>query len=334
MAHLTPESPNRPHWNYHPLEFNVRSRSIDSDLARRIAVGLSQYHQVGFVRHGPNYLARPSELTGIGAARTDGVWAVVGANGKDCLFSHEGHFDLSQQRTLLSDLDLVVVEGGLEGTAPLVVELETDGSGLDAVAGYSGKILACVGSRRPDRVPAGGVPWFPPYDDDGIVDLCLDFASSSSRNRPLWAMVVGPTDSPSGRDVVRIASDRCERVFRFDAPSDGLESIETGWPRLGLLGGLLSVQEHGPDAAVLVVHTTNRETPELIEKLFELRDPLRCATAFRELDSHLPNPKLSIWEPRSRTRVFQALAAGISCPQRILTHSRIQLLDIVDSSTS
>ena len=332
MAHLTPEIPSRPNWNYHPLEFNVRARSIDSDLARRIAVGLSQYHQVGFVRHGPSYLARPAEHTGIGAARLDGVWAVVSANGKDCLLSHDGHFDLPQQKTLLSDLDLVVVEGGMEGTAPLVVELESDGSGLDALSAYPGKILACVGSRRPDRVPAGGVPWFPPYDDDGIVDLCLDYAASVCRHRALWALVVGPTDSHSGRDVVRILSDRCERVLRFDAPPDGLEPIETGWPRLGILGGLLSVQELGPDAAILMVHTANSETPDLLEKLLELRDPLRSATAFRETDSHLPNPKLSIWEPKSRLRIFQALAAGISCPQRILTHSRIQLLDKVDSS--
>jgi hypothetical protein len=72
---------------------------------------------------------------------------------------------------------------------------------------------------------------------------------------------------------------------------------------------------------------------ELFDRLVALRDPFRTATVYRGSNTHLPTAFPGIWEPKSRIRILQALAAGLSCPERILVHSRIQLLDRGDSNS-
>lgn len=329
-------------WNYHPVELLVRPRGLESVLARRLATNLSQYHQVALVRHGPSYLARPLEQSGIGAARAEGVWAVVGANGQDCLYSCDGHFDLLQQRTILVDVDLAVVEGNLEVHAPSVVELDPDGGGMESLPSFVREnLVACVGPRRPQTVPSGGVPWFRPEDEDGLVDLCLDHLGRSLRNRPLWGLLLaqGRADHPDLVARSRLLAQHCDRCF-IQGPADsswatmGWEEVENAFPTLGVLGTVLSCQALRQDASLFILdESPDCAQSEFLHRLMDLRDPYRTATVYRETDTHLPSAFPGIWEAKSRIRILQASAAGLSCPQRILTHSRIQLLDRADSNS-
>lgn len=329
-------------WNYHPMELMVRPRGLESVLARRLATNLSQFHQVALVRHGPSYLARPLEQSGIGTARVDGVWAVVGANGQDCLFAHDGHFDLLQQRTLLVDVDLAVVEGRLAAKAPTILELEPDGGGIgDLPEEAIGSLVACVGPRRPGQIPPGGLPWFRPEDEEGLLDLCMDHLDRRVRKRPLWGLVLasGRSDRPDMAAKARILAEHCDRCF-IEGPADpswtamGWEIAGNACPSLGRLGTILACQETGADAALLVLdESTSAVEAELFDRLVALRDPFRTATVYRGSNTHLPTAFPGIWEPKSRIRILQALAAGLSCPERILVHSRIQLLDRGDSNS-
>lgn len=336
------EGERLPGWNYHPVELLVRPWGLESTLARRLATNLSQFHQVALVRHGPSYLARPLEQSGIGAARVDGVWAVIGANGQDCLYSHEGHFDLLQQRTLLVDVDLAVVEGILDAQAPAIVELDPDGGGMEALPPSILKnLVACVGPRRPRRIPSGGTPWFRPEDEDGLLDLCLDHLEGAFRKRPLWGLLLAEAraDRPELAARARILAQHCERCF-ISGPADpswtamGWEAVENAYPANGALGTILSCQERKQDAALFILdESSDSAQTALIERLVESRDPFRTATVYREADTHLPSAFPGIWEAKSKIRILQASAAGLSCPQRILTHSRIQLLDRTDSNS-
>jgi molybdopterin-guanine dinucleotide biosynthesis protein A len=331
-----------PGWNYHPVELLVRPRGLESTLARRLATNLSQFHQAALVRHGPSYLARPLEQSGIGAARVDGVWAVVGANGQDCLYSHEGHFDLLQQRTLLVDVDMAVVEGCFDAQAPTIIELDPDGGGMENLpSSVLENLVACVGPRRPGQIPPGGIPWFRPQDEEGLLDLCLDHLGRALRKRPFWGLLLaeGRADRPDLASQARILAEHCDRCFIL-GPADpswaamGWESAGNAYPSLGLPGVILSCQERKMDAAFLILDDSpDSSQTELIERLVAQRDPYRTATVFREMDTHLPSPFPGIWEPKSKIRTFQARSAGLSCPQRILTHSRIQLLDRTDSNS-
>jgi hypothetical protein len=322
-------------WSYHRTEIAVHPRADDSTLAGWLAAGLSRFHLVGLVRHGPSYQVRPPPLPlGLGTARAEGVWAVLGANGKDSTYSHEGHFDLSSQRTLLSDVDVVVVEGSPEGNAPIVFELDPDGNGLETLSAQAlGHLIACVGPNRPRFVPPGGIPWFAPHDD-GLLEPCLDHLAQVGNRRPLWGLLVGPSDLSNPRVAARAAglTEHCQRRFVQDADprwiSLGWEPLINAYPALGRLGAVLSCQDADPEAALCVLDDSeDSDRRDVVEHLLEHRDPLRSATVHRELDTHLPSPFPGIWEPKSRIRILQAWAAGLTCPERILTHSRIQLLD-------
>ena len=290
------------------------------------------------MRHGSPFLVRPtSEPLGLGAARADGVWAVLGANGKDSAYSHEGHFDLPSQRTLLSDVDAVVVEGQFDGGTSSVLELNDDGSGLEDLQGPTrGRPIACVGPHRPLAVPPGGLPWFAP-GDDGLVDLCLDHLLQQGRLRPLWGLLLGPSDPSDPRAVARgrRLAERCDRCFVQDADPRwialGWEPLVNTYPAMARLGAVLSCQDLGPDAALCVLDdSAESDRAEVVDHLLEHRDPLRSATVYRQPDTHLPVPFPGVWEPKSRTRVLLAWAAGLNCPERILTHSRVELLDRPD----
>ena len=331
-----------PGWNYHPVELLVRPRDLESTLARRLATNLSQFHQVALVRHGPSYLARPLEQSGIGAARVDGVWAVVGTNGQDCLYSHEGHFDLLQQRTLLVDVDLAVVEGNLEVQAPAVVELDQDGRGMENLpSSVRENLIACVGPRRPQQVPSGGIPWFRPEDENGLFDLCLDHLDKSMRKRPLWGLLFanGPADQSDLASRARILAEHCDRCFIAGSADPswaamGWESVENVHTGFGMLGTVLSCQALKSDAALLLLDdSSDCAQSDLVQRLVDRRDPYRTATVYRETDTHLPSAFPGIWEAKSRIRILQASAMGVFCPQRVLTHSRIHLMDRMDSNS-
>jgi len=327
--------PHPPGWSYHPTEIIVHARHEGTTLATRLAADLSRSHRIGLVRHGSAFQVRPaSEPLGLGAARAEGVWAVLGANGKDSTCSHEGHFDLPSQRTLLSDVDAVVVEGSLEGNAPVVFELDADGNGLELLSARACEhLIACVGPNRPRFVPPGGVPWFAP-NDEGLLDLCLDHLARAGRRRPLWGLLVGPSDPSDPRVAARAAqlAEHCQRRFVQDADPRwiplGWEPLNNAYPALARLGAVLSCQDQSPDAALCVLDGSSESDRQgIVEHLLEYRDPLRSATVYREPDTHLPSPFPGIWEPKSRIRILQAWAAGVTCPERILTHSRVQLLD-------
>jgi len=310
-----------PGWSYHPLEIVVRPSCDGSVLARQLAIGLSGALRIGMVRHGACATARSSDALDQGAIDS-GVWGLVAANGKASLVVCDGHLDLFAQRSILSDADLVVVDGGSESAGTLVVELDPSGFGLERIhPSRWASVAAVVGQVRPvGPLPPGGVPWFSPDRISGLIDHLLGLAEDRFRARPIWGLVL----PGAGAETVRAMSGLCARVFQA---TDGFDAewLQNRHPGLGNLGMVLSCLEAHPEAAFLAVGGDSN--PARLGALFERRNPFRMATAFRENETHLPIEAPVIWEPKARIRIHQALGAGIHCLQRILTHSRIELLD-------
>lgn len=320
-------------WQYHPLELVVRPSGPSSDLASRIATGLATHHRVGFVRHGAAVELSPSPETGVDG--DGGPAAGIALNGRESRFAASGHLDLPTQRLLLSDTDLAVVEGSLDSSSPTILELGPDGSGLrEALESGVRHLVALVGPHRPlDKLPPGGVPWFSPDDLIGLLEHLRDHFDVLIRARPVWAILLGGVSSDPNylRETLEILAPRCERVFVDPAilsASPGAEPLPNHHPRLGDLGQILTAMESFPGAAFLVARPDNSPVLEpRIHQLFHRRNPYRMATAFRESDTHLPAVAPAIWEPKARARIHLALAGDIRCPQRILTHSSVELLD-------
>ncbi len=320
-------------WLYHPLEILVRPAGPVSDLAERIATGLSADFRVALVRHGGAVVAEASPSTRL-PLESSTLAAGLAVNGRQSLLHARGHLDLPTQRLLLSDADFVVVEARVESDGPTIVELEPDGSGLqEALASGVEHPLAAVGPHRPlGKLPPGGIPWFAPDDPSPLLEHLRDHFETSLRARPVWGLLLGggPSDPASVGEVVAALSGCCQRVFAdpsataHGAPAEPLLNAHGG---LGELGQILTALEVHPSASILAVRPGTARLARRIHALVERRDPFRAATAFREPDTHLPSLEAVLWEPKARARLYLGLAAGIRCPQRLLTHSHILLLD-------
>ncbi len=97
---------------------------------------------------------------------------------------------------------------------------------------------------------------------------------------------------------------------------------------MGPYGAILSAFREQPCHAWLVVAC---DLPlldlETLEELIKKRDPLKCATAFKSPHDGLPEPLITIWEPRSYEILLTYLSKGITCPRKVLILEKTPLLE-------
>ena len=99
---------------------------------------------------------------------------------------------------------------------------------------------------------------------------------------------------------------------------------------MGPLSGILSAFAACPDAAWLVVAT---DLPLLGEEtlrfLVSQRAPRFLATAFRSPHDAMPDPLLTIWEPKSYGALLSFVARGYTCPRKVLMNTPVHIIDPV-----
>lgn len=327
-----PQAPNASKsWIYHPHAVVVRSLLPSSPLPQRLAVALGEFHQTGMVIHGER------ALDALGAAvptAWQGIWGALVVDGRRSLFQRQGHLDFPSLRLMLLEADLVVVSGDVDDGSPVILELDASGGGWEALAdSVRARVIACVGPR-PTQVPPGGLAWFAPSDLDGLVDHLLDHFERAVRDRPLWGVLetdASPADSLA-TSMAPAMFESCRRIAVRGARAKewvrfGALALEPpGHSAWGKLGALLSLWDFDPCGAFVQVSLEAGPATDL-DRLLLKRDPFQFATAFREPQSHLPQLGAVIWEPKSRSKVLQGLAAGLTCPQRVLVQTRTQLVD-------
>lgn len=319
-------------WRYHPQEIAWRSLP-DSDhaLPQRLVLALQEHRPTGWVRHGGDFDAMPSGIPG--AARDAGLHAVLVASGLRTLLSLEGHPDLALQRSLLRSCDLVVAQGMVDGSCPLVVELDADGKGLETLAPRDlGRVAALVGTRGPRMaLPPGGIPRFPLDAMDELAEHLLDLLETRGRERPLVGILLAAPDEAAEAQAAaaRALEERCGRVVRISTNAQGPTGIETiapSHPSWGDGGRILTAFEAFPDASLLVVSPAPEHVARL-DRLLAERDVLAVATAYRARDTHMPDTGAIVWEPRARAALAATLATGSGCERRALVQSGTTLLD-------
>lgn len=255
-------------------------------------------------------------------------------NGRQSVWTRDGHPDLALQRQMLQGVDLAVVEGLVDSDAPWVVELDHEGHGLEEIAMESrGAVTALVGTRGPlAQLPPGGIPRFAPDDLGELADHLLDALEQAARARPLEGLLfTSPEDSREGREsAVRALIGACDRVWCVE-PGDalrraGVEPLGARHPHWGHAGQVLSVQELRPTATLVTLEASMDQATRL-ERLLESRDALAEATAFRARDTHMASPSCALWEPRSRSRILGMLSLDVACLRRTLVAANTTLLE-------
>lgn len=109
----------------------------------------------------------------------------------------------------------------------------------------------------------------------------------------------------------------------------GYRTISDSYTGTGSFGGILSAFKNNPDVAWLV---TACDLPLLdndtIHYLIYHRDKTSIATAFISSYDGLPEPLITIWEPKSLPILLSFLEQGIMCPRKVLIRSagKVKLL--------
>lgn len=109
----------------------------------------------------------------------------------------------------------------------------------------------------------------------------------------------------------------------------GYKTIADTFIGLGPYGAILSAFRQQPDAAWLVIAC---DLPLLdtgtIEYLKEKRNLTSIATTFKSPHDGLPEPLITIWEPRSYPVLLRFLSQGFSCPRKVLiNNNHVEILD-------
>ena len=121
---------------------------------------------------------------------------------------------------------------------------------------------------------------------------------------------------------------RAEQATEF---AENQRVVADTFLELGPFGAILSAFRARPDAAWLVVAS---DLPLLdaatLRFLLANRRPTALATAFKSANENqppMPEPLITIWEPKAYLHLLQFLAQGASCPRKVLIHSDTHLLD-------
>lgn len=126
----------------------------------------------------------------------------------------------------------------------------------------------------------------------------------------------------------------CDEVF-ISCRQEQLNNLDIGYHplpdtflNLGPLGGILSALRFNRNSAWLIVACDlpllDRKTLEI---LINCRDPEKIATTYRSPYDGLPEPLITIWEPKSYPILLNFLGDDVTCPRKVLINSDILILD-------
>lgn len=117
---------------------------------------------------------------------------------------------------------------------------------------------------------------------------------------------------------------RQDQLTDFDADYSALTDT---FLNMGPFGGILSALRSQSDKAWLVVAC---DLPLLDENALQLltenRDPQKVATTFESPFDGLPEPLITIWEPKSYPLLLNFLGVGTTCPRKVLINNDVLIL--------
>jgi len=344
---------------FHPFEiaFCGLSGSGKTTLVTRVLRSFRDAgHEPAYFKHGCHHVDIDREGKDSFRARQAGALSVMVADPvKEALIS-ETHGLLSSS-SLLLERDMLFIEGLKELAIPKLLLVDADRSILTRLEdGSVSQVIALVHNGQAEGLERFGLPLVCRDDVDGVTRLVSNHFSAQVAATPVFGLVLaGGFSTRMGRDkalinygeatqlerTASLLSAHCGEVFvscrREQSPAYaafGLPIIEDCYLGLGPLGGLLSAQRARPDAAWLVAACDLPFIDKVdVASLLEGRDPFRFSTAFVHPGSRIPEPLLTLYEPKSFRRLLERHASGNDSLCSFLKQSRISAIDPPGSAT-
>ena len=247
------------------------------------------------------------------------------------------------------DLDAVLIDGNGHPTVPGVQMLEPSTALAHTSQWPENPPLAYILSgNHPPGSLADDAVYYGRDKIPQIAAIIIDHWQKSISSRPLKGLILtGGLSTRMGHDkatlvyhgesqstwAFKLLHTVCDEVFiscraeqSETAGRLGLPQIHDRHLEMGPMGGILSAMESDQGAAWLVcacdLPLVDKES---LKTLIANRNPWRYATAFSGSDG-FPEPLFSIYEPKSRARMYQFLAMGYDCPRKMLINSNIQTI--------
>jgi molybdopterin-guanine dinucleotide biosynthesis protein A len=139
---------------------------------------------------------------------------------------------------------------------------------------------------------------------------------------------------PQREHLYQLLNNLCDKTF-LSIREDQKKELEASFNCIldkdeyrGPLNGILSAHTAYPDVSWLVVACDlpllDKET---LEELILQRDSNRVATAYATKKSKLPEPLITIWEPKGlKNAITYIQSAQSSCPRKFLINSDVKLI--------
>jgi molybdenum cofactor guanylyltransferase len=131
----------------------------------------------------------------------------------------------------------------------------------------------------------------------------------------------------------------CNEVFiscrqdQVDILNGNYNTITDAYTGLGPYGAILSAFKKNSSCAWLVVACDlpllNAST---LEQLVVQRDPNAMATTFESPHDGLPEPLITIWEPKSYPILLASLSKGYQCPRKALINNNVKIVQPVNKA--
>jgi len=341
---------------FHPYEILVSgfSNSGKTSLISNLVGILSRKYRIGYVKHAAHGFDMDHEGKDTDRVRRSGAKTVFISSPDQAALLSAGTFDSLRQRSLVSDCELLFVEGhkDIPGRRILLIDRSARVLETRRVDGFD-DVLAFVGltdNPAPDLLPHD-VPYFHRDRVDAIADFVEELINAETEKAPLCGLVLaggystrmkkdkallsfhGSTQVEATFDLV---SDLCERTFvscregQFETGRiSRLPQIHDRLIDFGPIGGLLSAMVEYPKNAWLVVACDlTYLDKETVAALVANRRPFKFATVYDSSLDGLPEPLCAIYEPGMRQRMFESLGWGNESLRKVLLSSNVKRLSL------
>ena len=340
---------------FNALEFSIHGTTCKKiqRLAKHIIDVLGMHYKIGYIDSSHN----PEAST-----------AMEAKGAKIYCTDHQDHFEWREYANLnqfdfaekFKQMDLVLANGNHHFADAQIlvidpVKEESNKRKLDKFQQVKLVLLSDCVSKVPayieDAIPE--IKSKPVYAIDQIEKIVHFLAEEIKQNiPPLQGLVLaGGKSQRMGQDkawmefhktpqylhAVKQISPHCESVHiscregQQDLFPRHDSFIIDSFLNLGPFGAILSAFRENPNRAYLVVAC---DLPlldnETINKLVKNRNPSHYATAFIHPKTGFPEPLISIWEPKSYSKLLHFLSLGYSCPRKVLINSEITQLEALN----
>jgi len=320
-------------------------------LAQQLITGLSQRFQCAYLDASHQASEMPPMLaSGASFEYTDAI--------QHRQLTASADWGMYQFRNIFSECDVILVNGNHHEAAAQVVII--DPSKTDSLKRRLGqltnvRLFLLTDDNTPifdflkDTIPAmAAITSLKLSDTAGILAF---FEREMAQNIPLLngLVLAGGQSLRMGRDkgsiawhgkpqreyMVDLLRPVCHDVLLSCRPEQVADlqrvcpTIPDSFSDLGPFGAILSAFRGQPDRAWLVVAC---DLPLLdqttIEYLVASRSVKSIATAYQSTTDQLPEPLITIWEPKAYAVMLSFLAQGYSCPRKVLINSNTRILTV------